>query len=386
MGKFRWLAILMGITIAGITGFQLYWLKDNYAREKQNLEIKTNAAFRQTILRLQSSKIKLESVSIRVDSTLERPLPSRPRMRQGDVMMRTRQDNKEPAITLMNILQEKFKATADSLPGKSGTLVISGLPQDSAGWVPASPARLRASMDSITTMARISPVVLRQPLDSVIDPRNIQSVNVRKDSIGRRIVINYSRSDTSTFLHSPAFPHSGSVGNGFTASGTISEEEIDGLADGPRRVFANKRERPDQKGNKQPERSGVFQLLYTVDSISTRDSVTVKEITEAFEKRLEEDKVGVGFRVTRSDSVDLNSGAPGQATNQVTIGLSSPATFSLNLLGETGYIMGILKLPILFSLLLVGITVASFVLLYRSLLRQHRLTRMKNDLISNITH
>jgi len=51
----------MVIAIAGITGFQLYCLKDNYDRERQNLEIKTNASFYQTILRLQTAKMKLDS-------------------------------------------------------------------------------------------------------------------------------------------------------------------------------------------------------------------------------------------------------------------------------------------------------------------------------------
>lgn len=381
MGKFRWLAILMGITIAGITGFQLYWLKDNYAREKQNLEIKTNAAFRQTILRLQSSKIKLESVSIRVDSMESEPL-FRPKRRKGDVMMRTLPGRNEPVITMMNILQEKFKTAADSLPEKAGTIVISGVPRDSAGWSPASSIRIRAAMDSVRTTNRVAPFAFPGPLDSIIDPKNIQSVNVLKDSISRRIVINYIRSDSGTNLRRPAFAQPGSVGEGFPAGTGAMPGVYDAQVDGPQRVFAHKTARANAAGDKQPEPNGVFQLLYTVDSISKRDSVTIQEITEALQKRLQEDKMDVGFRVARVDSADMNSSEP----NQVTIGLSSPATFSLNLLGETRYIMGILKLPILFSLLLVGITVASFILLYRSLLRQHRLTRMKNDLISNITH
>src|SRR5438045_2282386 len=68
MQRLRWLAILIGITILGITGFQGYWLHDNYEREKQNLELKTNVDFRQTIVQLQASKLKLEKMSLQSDS------------------------------------------------------------------------------------------------------------------------------------------------------------------------------------------------------------------------------------------------------------------------------------------------------------------------------
>jgi two-component system phosphate regulon sensor histidine kinase PhoR len=42
--------------------------------------------------------------------------------------------------------------------------------------------------------------------------------------------------------------------------------------------------------------------------------------------------------------------------------------------------------PILFSIFLLGITILSFVLLYRNMLKQQRLAALKNDFISNITH
>jgi two-component system phosphate regulon sensor histidine kinase PhoR len=72
--------------------------------------------------------------------------------------------------------------------------------------------------------------------------------------------------------------------------------------------------------------------------------------------------------------------------NEVTIGFAKPMVYRLTLQNEFAYITKKLMLPILFSIFLVGITVISFVLLYRNLVRQRRLAELKNEFISNITH
>ena len=65
MGKlknFRWLPVIMAITIIGITAFQVYWLNNTYEREKRTLEIRSNMIFRETVYKLQASKLKLDSL------------------------------------------------------------------------------------------------------------------------------------------------------------------------------------------------------------------------------------------------------------------------------------------------------------------------------------
>src|SRR5689334_22866714 len=59
MNRFRSLAVLMAIAILGVTGFQLYWLKQNYARENKSLALKADMAFRETIMKLQGEKLNL---------------------------------------------------------------------------------------------------------------------------------------------------------------------------------------------------------------------------------------------------------------------------------------------------------------------------------------
>src|SRR5688572_1667698 len=93
MKKFRWLAILMGIAILGITGFQLYWLNNNYKREKLSLELVTNTSFRQTILEMQSSKLKLETMNFNLD---ERPFPFPPR--PGISIRKAKNNNRAAAL------------------------------------------------------------------------------------------------------------------------------------------------------------------------------------------------------------------------------------------------------------------------------------------------
>ena len=61
-GGLRWLAVLMGITILGITGFQLYWLMENYKRENKTLAINSENTFRKAIQQLQVSKLKLDEI------------------------------------------------------------------------------------------------------------------------------------------------------------------------------------------------------------------------------------------------------------------------------------------------------------------------------------
>lgn len=62
MKRLQWLALLMGMTLIIIIGFQAYWLKDNYDREKRTMQIKSTVAFEETVEELQASKLKLPGI------------------------------------------------------------------------------------------------------------------------------------------------------------------------------------------------------------------------------------------------------------------------------------------------------------------------------------
>src|SRR5260221_1445237 len=274
MKELHSLAVLMGITILGITGFQLYWLKENYNREERTVAIKSEVTFRRTTEQLQVAKLKLEGIP--VDSTHKGKIKIF--MNEGnDEKVNVRLAPGREIFSTINVIRDKLKDSLKKDPEVKTGMVIS---------------------------------------------MNKNSFTYRNDSIN---------------------PHHG--------------------------------------GLPEPLRDHLFQVLYGVDSI--QDSLKLKEITTAYTAALKQEKLDIPFTILRFDSAEA-SYEP--TFNEVTVGFVNPITYKLKLGNTFPYLIKRIRLPIIFSILLLGITILSFVLLYRNLLKQRRLAELKNDFISNITH
>jgi two-component system phosphate regulon sensor histidine kinase PhoR len=356
MKKLRWLAILMGIAILAITGFQGYWLNDSYKREKQNLELKTNVDFRQAILKLQASKLHLEMVSMQFDSLSTNgrangKLVVQPGRRKSHLPDSLPGRPNQLPMSIINLLQEKAKNFGDS--GTKKTIIFSGT--GGKGFE-------KILSDSLPPLRNLR-------VDTRVESMEVSSDSLRHtttQSGGRTITINYGNKQGKK-----GRPDSIEL----NTSGVFYEKH-DPPAPGDDLMIRNTLSDDRRKNS-------VFRFLYNIDSVSIKDSVTVKEINDAYATKLREEKInGLDFAISRLDSNQVNSQQP----NEVTIGFAKPVAFRLSLENEMSYLLKKLTLPILFSLFLVGITVISFVLLYRNLVRQRRLAELKNEFISNITH
>lgn len=129
-----------------------------------------------------------------------------------------------------------------------------------------------------------------------------------------------------------------------------------------------------------PAHDKLFRVLYSVDSL--QDSIRPVEIKIALLKSFSQQNINVPFAITQADSGYKKN----EADNSVTIGFAHPSTYILRLGNEMPYILKRILFPILSSVLLLAITIISFLLLYRNLIRQKRLTDIKNEFIGNITH
>ena len=342
----------MIITILAITGFQLYWLKNNYDRERQNLEIKTNAAFTQTILKLQASKLRLGNFHLTTDSN-RIPVAQVKNPKQFS-FKRPTPAHEPKIISVLNLVQEKMR---DSLrkdsSGRRGYMITL---KDSIGQLIIDTNRRDRNANRS--------LIITKKTDSITHRYEEINVNNREGLKDMDVKVNYSNIPVRETISLDSSSAKGKKGLIIQSHYPPVPVPGDFILD-----------RKDA-----PEGEAVVRLMYDMDSLSLRDSITVHEIGAAYSSRLKEENLGIGFSVQKLDSVELD------APNAVTIGFSKPTTYNLTLNDTLGYMLGKLKLPILFSFILVGITIASFVLLYRNMLKQQRLAELKNEFISNITH
>jgi len=139
--------------------------------------------------------------------------------------------------------------------------------------------------------------------------------------------------------------------------------------------FTNRGEHPTE----------IVRFLYGVDSL--QEPIVLDEIDSAYRMELKKENIAINYHIKKDDSVQLDRIRGEEPfNNKVTVGFAHPVTYELVLGNAFGYIIKRLSSPILFSIFLVGVTILSFVMLYRNLLHQRRLAAIKNEFISNITH
>lgn len=269
----RLLPLLMVITLAGLAVFLAYWLQQNYEKERRLLTIRTDLAFRQEILKLQASQLRLDGVR-RSDSSGRGTVKIF--MADGDYVSGGEELPRREMISTINVIRDKI---LDSVQG-------------------GGKSRMVISMNKSATM------------------------KLESDSL-------------HVVAPAPA-PGKGDM---------------------------------------------VFNFLYGVDSL--QDSLRVHQIDSACRQALLKDRIRIPFRVLRSDSA-VRHREP--VLNEMTVGFARPVTYRFEAGNTFPYLLRRLAQPLLISVLLLGFTVVSFVLLYRSLLKQRRLAELKNEFISNITH
>lgn len=117
-----------------------------------------------------------------------------------------------------------------------------------------------------------------------------------------------------------------------------------------------------------------------------KDTIATPELETTYQKNLLAAGIPLSFQLHEADSMPIRLTAPGLITQPAFAGILSPRFYVARFPDYSGYLLRQMLPDAGFALLLFGVTAAAFLLIYRSLRQQQRLTQLKNEFISNVTH
>ncbi|WP_170110443.1 sensor histidine kinase [Flavilitoribacter nigricans] len=112
------------------------------------------------------------------------------------------------------------------------------------------------------------------------------------------------------------------------------------------------------------------------------DSLSVDTVQTLYTAKLKQEDMLLPFALHSEEMVP----ASGLATRAVSANMFGSQEFMAVFPNYRAFVLGQMWEEALFSLLLFGVIALAFALIYRSLRKQHRLSLLKNELLSNITH
>jgi len=130
----------------------------------------------------------------------------------------------------------------------------------------------------------------------------------------------------------------------------------------------------------------VAAFLSSVDSL--QEPVTEKEIHNKFALVLEKEGIHASFVIKTTPAAPGNERMFTRDAEEGTVilGFAKPTAYQVHLENTFWLTARRLGPQLLFSVVLIGVTILSFLLLYRNWRQQQKLIVLKNDFISNITH
>lgn len=373
MKKLSLSKLLMLVTLLLLAAFEGYWLQKLYADEYRNLKKEVDIHFRDAVYSLQRFRFERDTTLFQGKARIVRTNTD-DRFNQKDTVKKTG--------------QFVFKGNPDKLPiedinpEKILAVNIRNLP--SSGGVPP-PGLIEVFIKNRLEIADSGMIMSK--FDSGRHAPN--SVINSPDRISSRIFLRNKTIDSS-FSFSLSDSITRKVSRSLQNKVSIKKPS-DVKPKSPDSGF--KKVMISMEGNHlQNGQSPIFKFLTTNKTLN--DSIPVKLVDSAyrdflarnnkllpytilFQKYPDEKVRKAEFEADTTDRI---------ITSKVFVGYNTPFSYQALFSNTTPYILKKMGVQIGGSVLLLLFVLITFVILYRYLMAQHRLTIIKNDFISNITH
>lgn len=322
--KMRGLLFLMSIAFLVLTGFQVWWLQTNYANERNTFNIKAASSFNELIRETEDSIVQ---------TAIARQFPEFKKFRTT-AMPAGRLPGHTVVMPRMFFTQRR-EADAEAGKRAAGNILVSYGPKDSL-------------YEAARTVNHVAPPVALRQVGAVANSIDL---------------------DNEAEATGPAFRKGIRV---LPARIALPASGVTGVAIG---------RTPDKS-------TGDFHFAFadsTGKMVSLKlDSLLaypfdLKLLSRAYAARLRQLDVNTAFTI-RPVAADRY-----KDTSMISA-LSGNTLYLLNFPNASALLYKAIALPITFSVFLIALTGLTFVLLYRGLQKQRRLTAIKNEFISNMTH
>lgn len=343
--RHRLSVVLMLLSVLLLVVFQVFWLQKVYQEQYTFLQQNADNAFRNTVFALQDSLIERKLLPLKMQIKGIKNTKIRSATVSSQVRKTDNNDRKLVALgKTLNAIEKneisEFWMKTDSNSGKLSQMSFvmrsdsNYVKPDSSQLTASRPGSIRIMMKSLDSL----PAAHRMNSQIQI----IMSSGEKRQSVAKVIKPLLARLPSKSLRREP---RGGAV--------SMSTASIN-------------------YGN------------FTIDL--TTDSLKINDLQAGFAKALQKNKLPLSFEVRKLDKKELISFQGQMATSPIPAGVPMDASYVATFSDYTPYLLRKITPHALFSLFLITLTAFSFWLIYQNLRQQQRLTELKNDFISNVTH
>ena len=371
MNKLKLSRILMISTIVLIAAFQVYWLTRLYKEEEKGLRKSVDVAFKESMYQLKVERLRKDTALFKHinggDDIFLGDLASSIKVSFTSTLSNDTITTKKKGKSRQQVTLTAKANIRDTTTHSTRIIQPLQLPDTSKLKGAKITRYVFSSKDSNGTMRQLPPEVLQH-----IDPSKIKSIIIRKgDSL---------TPEKTAFKEKTFQQFSTKTSNSFIAVSNDGKDTI---------VKIGKKNKPPKELEKM---DGVIKDIF-ISSRGLNDSIPLKSIDSAYTLALAKQKIHLPFSIVKDTTGKENNNedsliytTPLIQTTHVPVGFVKRVNYQAVFGNPSWFILQRISPQIVLSLVIVALTLVSFIFIYRNLLAQQRLAAMKNEFISNITH
>ena len=358
---------MMAAAILLIAAFQAYWIDRLYKEERQGLQKETSGIFRDVIYNLQVERFKADTLFNR-------------RINKPNLFVYNAVNAIRRKVSDFKKIQPDSRFRVDS-SGNVMVVMAGGKGPDSLGH------KQHFSFRTNDMPPEVEAAIKQGYAEGRLRDKDTAAVNRLARGMGVTFVMKGHKPGDSL--------PPGAVAVTSRQPGPMVFEEGSGAGAAARGAILRKEHFPPMPSTarvnvkfdaEHPEKAFVRMIS---DGKALDDTIPVYKIDSAFRRDLARGNINLSFliRMGKDDSLHRRDTSAAQFhTRPEFVGFVKPNWYQAEFENPAGFLLKRISPRILFSLFLVAFTSAAFIFLYRNLSAQRRLTEMKNDFISNITH